>query len=750
MNILYLCADPGIPVRGHKGSAIHIRALIDAFRNLGHTVSLVAPKSEGGEGAPIHARLVEVERGEKPATFSAEAHERAAVAMADEIFRAGKNLAGEEKFDFIYERYSLWSDAGARLAMETGLPLAVEVNSPLRREAARYRSLLDVGLARQIEADIASAADLLTVVSEPLKKYLVEQGADAEKIHVIPNAVDERLFHPAASGNALRSELGLENKFVIGFVGTVRPWHDLDTLIEALDVLKNAEAPPILSNGDRGGYHLLLVGEVPEIVRQAIASRRLEKMTTVIAPVAHSAVPSFLASMDVAVSPHPNMADFYFSPLKLFEYLACGIATVAADVAPIAQVITEGENGLLYRPGDAEGLASQIARLAVDPVLREALGSKAAARIHHGHTWKDNARQVIDLIKPHCLPGNRQSELDVASGADDQLLPLLDLATRRDLAGELFLRYLEPDAGDEFASVTDMEILKYRPGHRCVLAYEMSPRNPDGDPQKIIGKIFRDERGKEQFRIQRDLWAGGFQEDSADQITVARPLAYIREMQMFVQERVQGATLDAYLDAEGFEEKTRSSAAALAKLHACPVRPSQAYILKAELGNLDRWGAELSALRPELAAKFASLLDQLKAFAGRLPSVDLAPVHRDFYYGQILFSDPRVTIIDFDLLAMGDPVIDVANFAAHIQFLAIQYLSDPNGLDRVADAFVAEYLSRRPLEGFRARFQFYEAATFFRLMYVAHVRPHFNHFFDALLKKCEAKIQPAAETLVLT
>lgn len=649
----------------------------------------------------------------------------------------------------------MWSDAGARLAHEAGLPLVVEVNAPLRAEAARYRILAegDAWRAAEIEGRLLSAASTVAVVSAPLRDYVMARGVSGDRVHVLPNAVDERLFHPAVNGDLLRAYLGLADKFVVGFVGTLKPWHDLDTLIAAVAQLRDGVNGP----GEPRPCHLLLVGEIPRGVQDMIAQRGLTDATTIAGPIPHADVPSYLAAMDIAVSPHPALEGFYFSPLKLFEYLACGVATVAADVPPIAELVTDGVTGLLYPPGDASALAERLTCLAADPGLRARLGWQGASHVLRHHTWQGNAQVILNWVHP---TRNASSETpsvafqgragEAGMGApllDDKLRRRLYRATRADVAGPLLAAHL-PTAGDGKPDyVARLAVLKYKPRRRCVIAYELTHNTQDAarNPQHVIGKVFRDERGAGLFAVHQALWADGFRLQAADHITVAEPLAYIPEMHMFVQERAPGRTLDKFLGAQDFDDRVRRSAVALAKLHTSHVRSAArpAYPLEAEVANLARWAADLAAWRPDLGPAFARQHDRLRAWAATLdPAPAAAPAHRDFYYSQVLFADPRVTLIDLDMFTLADPAIDVANFAAHLRFLAMQRLPDPHGLDPASAGFVDEYARHRaPAPEFFARLAFYQAATFFRLMHVVLQRPQLTHCFDQLFEIVEREVQ---------
>ncbi len=115
--------------------------------------------------------------------------------------------------------------------------------------------------------------------------------------------------------------------------------------------------------------------------------------------VAHQDVPQYLAAMDVAVAPYPALEDFYYSPIKLYEYMAAGRAVVASRVGQVAETIEDGVNGLLFDPGDRTGLINCLRRLQKDMALRNELGRRASATCSD-HTWDRNAARVLDWVEP--------------------------------------------------------------------------------------------------------------------------------------------------------------------------------------------------------------------------------------------------------------------------------------------------------------------------------------------------------------
>lgn len=115
--------------------------------------------------------------------------------------------------------------------------------------------------------------------------------------------------------------------------------------------------------------------------------------------VAHKDVPQYLAAMDVTVAPYPALDEFYYSPIKLFEYMAAGRAVVASRVGQVAEVLVDGDTGLLYEPGDRADLLHCLQKIRKDPALCGQLGKRASAACSD-HTWIRNAEKVIQWVEP--------------------------------------------------------------------------------------------------------------------------------------------------------------------------------------------------------------------------------------------------------------------------------------------------------------------------------------------------------------
>jgi ATP-binding cassette subfamily B protein len=386
MRIAYICNDPGIPVFGCKGASIHIQEVIRALTRRGAEIHLFAARV-GGETPTRPTGLEQVCLHELPSVQPgpAAAREQSALAANDELHRA---LAAAGPFDFVYERYSLWSYAGMEFAQAMGIPGLLEVNAPLIEEQTQHRSLVNRQEAERVAARAFAAATALLAVSDDVAAYLERFPTTTGRIQVIPNGVDPSRFSSELTAAYPRPP----GTFTIGFVGTLKPWHGVDGLVDAFTDLHQHD-PTV---------RLLIVGDGPcrPTLTDTLAERNLLHAVHFSGAVDPHTIPGWLQSMDVAVAPYPPLANFYFSPLKVYEYMAAGLPVVASRIGQLATLIEHEVNGLLYAPGDAAALTAALARLRAEPALARRLGQAARRTVLEHHTWDQVAERILVLAQP--------------------------------------------------------------------------------------------------------------------------------------------------------------------------------------------------------------------------------------------------------------------------------------------------------------------------------------------------------------
>jgi glycosyltransferase involved in cell wall biosynthesis len=385
-------------IRSKDGQAVHLEELIAALRALGHEVLLVGPQAFARASFGHDPKVLALAKKLIPNLI----YELLELGYNVPAYLRLKRACREFEPDVIYERYNLYLTAGITCARHLGLPLLLEVNAPLSRERARFGGLGLPGLAKKLERRIWQSADFVLPVTGVLAGEIVADGVSAERVVLIPNAIDPAEFPSEADGEKAKRRLGLPGKLVLGFTGFVRDWHGIDSMLE---FLARRDVPPSL--------HLLIVGEgpaVPALTAQAHELGIIDRVTFA-GLIGREELPMYVSAFDIALL--PRCVD-YCSPLKLFEYMAAGKAIVAPDQANIREILAAGDSALLFDCDSPDAMTSAVLRLTNDAGLRTRLGSAARALIaSRGYTWRRNAERVAALVPG----GNRKQECAKAAPA---------------------------------------------------------------------------------------------------------------------------------------------------------------------------------------------------------------------------------------------------------------------------------------------------------------------------------------------
>ncbi|WP_150460733.1 glycosyltransferase family 4 protein [Nesterenkonia ebinurensis] len=388
MNIAYFLADPGIGIFGTKGASVHAQEMIRALRALGHEVTVFATKRGNKHGDPsseyVPADLKDLPvfvvpvAGAKGAAAREQATARASARMAE--------LAAEESYDLAYERYSLFSTAGTALKDRQRMPLVVEVNAPLLAEQSAHRQLHDTQTAMESTLRTFGAADVLSCVSTPVADWArcVSAGTDP-RIIVTPNGVNVERF-----GRQRTTTPSSSRPFTVGFLGTLKPWHGTEFLLQA-----------VAAGSGLAGIRVEILGDGPQRTELESLAVQLGIAERVVfhGAVAPEQVPAALSAWDAGVAPYPvpqQQGEHYFSPLKVYEYLAAGLPVVASATGEIPEIIEHGRTGLLVPGSDPDALAEALGRLAADPQLRQQMGAAARAEAQQRHSWQTRAAELLE------------------------------------------------------------------------------------------------------------------------------------------------------------------------------------------------------------------------------------------------------------------------------------------------------------------------------------------------------------------
>lgn len=391
MKIIYYSPHPNLNLTDPAGYGTHMREMIAAFRALGHSVE---PLIMGGtqprpSTAPpknplwkrtlkkvISKRRWQTMKDDRLMAFDEEAQQQL------------ERLIDEVQPDLIYERGNYMQVSGVRAAKKHGVMHVMEMNSPYTQEKIELEGESSrIPEANRREAEQLEKSDHIVCVSSSLRDHLLEKHRVRDgKFSVLPNAIDpEKVEVKEEETATIRARYGLAGKTVIGWVGSIQPWHGIDTLIHAFAALA-ANHPDAM---------LMLVGsgETIEAMRALANSTGLGDRIVFTDYVPHREVFAHIAAMDITVLANTK---WYCSPIKIFEYGVMNKAVIATNHAAVLDVMLPDVDGLIIDVG-RDKLEQAMRQLLADPALRARLAASFHAKILQRHTWQANARAVLDI-----------------------------------------------------------------------------------------------------------------------------------------------------------------------------------------------------------------------------------------------------------------------------------------------------------------------------------------------------------------
>jgi glycosyltransferase involved in cell wall biosynthesis len=379
MRIIYAALDQRVP--GTTGGSIHVAAVAEGLSALGHEVDVLTRRGSG----PFPPGRARYHALAPPLRLS---HLR--------LLRSGavREFARKANADAIIERYHNFGGEGVRAAMAIGAVAVLEVNAPVIDYPGSLKARLDKAvlvepMRRWRDAQCRMADLLVTPAAEVLPAFVPR-----ERILEIEWGADTESFTPQAEGPVPFARR--PGTVVAVFAGAFRPWHGAVQLVRALRQLRLE---------GRRDIDAVLIGDGPELAKTKAEAEGIDGITFT-GPVAHDRMPACLAAADVGIAPfdvaaHPPLQlGFFWSPLKVFEYMAAGLPVVAPAIPRIARILGPGHEGLLYDPQAPRGLADALARLASDGDGRRRLGSAFRERVCQEFSWAAHCRKLDDAIRP--------------------------------------------------------------------------------------------------------------------------------------------------------------------------------------------------------------------------------------------------------------------------------------------------------------------------------------------------------------
>lgn len=360
MKILHVF-DHTLPL--HSGYTFRSAAILRNQRKLGwDTYHLSGPKQINCSVMEEDADGLHFYRTPKPAGLLARLPGGDPFAVMGAIEKRLLGLAKELQPDIIHAHSPVLDAVPAiRVGRKLGIPVVYEIRAFWEDAAVDHGSTqegsLRYRLTRSLETWAVKNADAVTVICEGLRKDLAARGIPANKITVIPNAVDVDKFEMGGKPDPeLKLKLGLGTSRVLGFIGSFYAYEGLDLLITAL--------PSILKQ--MPDVKVLLVGGGPQdaALKRQVMTLGLVDRVIFTGRVPHADVNRYYDLVDVLVYPrHPMRLTELVTPLKPLEAMAQGRLMVASDVGGHKELIQDGKTGVLFHAGNAGDLASKVVGL---------------------------------------------------------------------------------------------------------------------------------------------------------------------------------------------------------------------------------------------------------------------------------------------------------------------------------------------------------------------------------------------------
>ncbi len=397
MNILYC----GNLKPGNLGtSAVHTFEVVKNLRKLGHNVVLINEENHGRDtrldinrksqwrhmkDSMLQSRILKPVRGGGVTLY----YLLRSIWSLLQVFTI--LVRKKRRFDVIYRRSHPFNSEYL-LAKFFRIPLVKEVNGIAVDElkTTEYAGKVALRIIEPIDRFNLHRADKIVTVTSNLKKVLQKDyGIPEDKIVVIPNGANTDLFKPMDAAKA-REQLKLNQKgCYVCFVGTFFAWQGLEYLIRS--------APLILQECPETQFLLVGDGAMKQGLISLAQQLGIAEKVIFTGKVPYQEVPLYINASDVCVLPKVQ-AKSGFSPLKLYEYMACGKPVVASRVGGL-DILEELSAGLLFNPGDSNEFARAVITLLNSEEMRRNMGEKGKNYVVENQSWDSVARRVAKVCQ---------------------------------------------------------------------------------------------------------------------------------------------------------------------------------------------------------------------------------------------------------------------------------------------------------------------------------------------------------------
>ncbi|WP_448565118.1 TIGR04063 family PEP-CTERM/XrtA system glycosyltransferase [Thalassotalea ganghwensis] len=405
MKILHVL-DHSIPL--HSGYTFRTRSILKKQHELGiETCHVTSPKHGNIEKETEQVDDLLFYRSAAPKGLLAKFPVLNQLAYIEPMVERILEVIAIEKPDVIHAHSpALNGLAALKAAKKSGLPVVYEIRAFWEDAAVDHGTCkegdLRYKLTRAMETYVVKQAQAVTTICEGLRKDLISRGFGQEKFTVIPNAVNVEQFDLIEHKDSeLEQELNLAGKTVLGFLGSFYAYEGLDLTINALaEVIK-----------ERQDIHLLLVGGGPQEnnLKAQVQLLGLGQYVTFTGRVPHDVVGRYYSLVDLLVYPRKSMRlTELVTPLKPLEAMAQGKLLLASDVGGHHELITDKQNGYLFKADDIDNLVIKIREVLTEKSDWPEVISEGRRFVEEVRNWRNSVANYVGLYQE--LTGKKVSE----------------------------------------------------------------------------------------------------------------------------------------------------------------------------------------------------------------------------------------------------------------------------------------------------------------------------------------------------
>jgi len=301
-------------------------------------------------------------------------------------------LLTKKKPDLFYQRFdgTLFLSPSLIFSKLFNIPLVMEVNGDMLDEISmRSEPQVYIKIIKLCEKSYYSNASRIIAVTEGIKQEIIRKYCiPEEKIEVIGNGVNTEIFRPLNKNSNLKKKYGLDEKSVVAFVGILVEWQGLKYLVEA--------APAVLKEKPETIFLIIGDGPLKNDLIHKVKDLKIDEKFIFTGFVSHDEVPLYINASDVCVVPKIPLKSGY-SPLKLYEYMACEKAVIASDVGGF-EILKQKKAGILVEPQNIQKLSEAILKILKDETLKNEMGKRGLKEVLMHYSWESVAQKTEELF----------------------------------------------------------------------------------------------------------------------------------------------------------------------------------------------------------------------------------------------------------------------------------------------------------------------------------------------------------------